>query len=112
MYTVIRQITTRTFRQQKSDEGEDAADDHGEETHPASAPPVEEQREDDSGGQLSDRGQRERGEHVRMEQLHVPHVAVEHQDYQQPVKFTMFLILHIYILSKNFYIPLFNIRVW
>ncbi|CAB0039883.1 unnamed protein product [Trichogramma brassicae] len=77
--------TCERERNSKSDEGEDAAEHHGEEAHPAPAPSVEEEGENEGGRQLGDGGQRERREHVRVQKFHVPDVAVEHHDHYQPV---------------------------
>lgn len=74
-------MKVRTLRQEESNKGEDAADDHGKKAHPTPAPPVEEEREYNGSGQFCYRGQRERGENVGVQQLHVPHMSIEHQDY-------------------------------
>lgn len=67
-----------------SNKGENATEEHRRETHPSSAPSVEENSEQYGGRKFCEGGQRECHENVRVQKFQVPDVAVEHPHHQQP----------------------------
>lgn len=68
----------------QSNERKCAAEEHRHETHPSSAPSVQEDSEENGSRKFSEGGQRKGRENVGVQKFHVPDVAVKYPPHKEP----------------------------